>query len=467
MKILLVQARLTKDYGIANPPLGLMYISAVLKAGGFGEVRLLSLHALERGDGALRRALSGWKPDIVGIGALTAQAESMYECAALARKLSPACYIVAGGPHPTHYYDECLKDPNIDAVIRGEAEYSFLALVRALAAGARPDAAGGVCLRGGDGELLLSEPVYCGDLDSLPMPDWAGLDHRPYERLVPCSVFAHGTRHMPIMTSRGCPYECVYCHKIMGRRYRAHSPGRVLAEIRELYNSFGVRYIEVMDDNVNLDKARFKEILRLLAAEKMPGLTVYLAGGLHAGTLDEECIDMFRPAGIPYFAIGVETGSPRIQELIKKRLDLPRVKALISYAAGLRIFTHGLFMIGIPGEKEEDIRATIDFAASSELNTALISTCFVFRRTELARMLGPAAELSAAGDVNFYSGYSGFSACSEVGPERLRVLKFLMNLRFYSSPRRIWRILRDLPRYSPGLLLVLSKKLFTRLFPFR
>lgn len=467
MRILLVQARFNSDYGITNPPLGLMYISAALKAGGFPEVRLLHLDAMQNGEEALRRELEEWRPGIVGIGALTAQERSLSACAALARETLPACYIVAGGPHPTHYYDECLKDRNLDAVIRGEAENAMLALVRALAAGKRPAAAGGLCLRGGGGEPLLSEPAYCTDLDSLPMPDWGAVDHLVYERLVPCSVFAHGTRHMPLMTSRGCPYECVYCHKIMGRRYRAHSPARVLAEIKLLYGKFGVRYIEIMDDNVNLDKNRFREILRLLAAEKMPGLTVYLAGGLHAGTLDEETIDLFRPAGIPYFAIGVETGSPRMQEYIKKRLDLPRVKALIAYAAQKRIFTHGLFMIGIPGEKEEDVRATIDFAVSSELHTALISTCFVYRRTELARLLGPAAEMTGAGDVNHYSGYSGFSVCADVDAARLRRLKFLMNLRFYYSPRRLWLILRDLPRYSPGLLWVLVKKFLIRSYPFK
>lgn len=463
MRILLLQAAFTRDYGITNPPLGLMYISAMLKRGGYSEVKILHLDLIKD---SWKREAEAFRPDIAGIGALTAQALSLHEAAAWLKQTFNIP-VVAGGPHAAHYPESVAADPNIDVAVTGEGELVFTELVRRFEAG-RPGFSGlsGVAYRGPGGELVSVPPEYIRDLDSLPPPDWGAIDIGAYTGVVPCSVFAHGTRHMPVMTSRGCPYGCSYCHHVMGRRYRAHSPARVVAEIRELAEKHGVTDIEVMDDNVNLDRRRFRELLLALAAAGLGRVRIYLAGGLHAGTLDEELIGLFRPAGINYFAIGIESGSPRVQKLIGKGLDLDRVRRLIACAEGKGIFTHGLFMIGVPGETAEDIRLTTEFAVRSRLHTMLLSTCFVYRGTALASGLGAGAEMSEEADINHYSGYSGFSGRCECSPAELRRLKFLMNVKFYYSPARAWRIFRDLPRWSASLLLVLFKKFLIRSLPF-
>lgn len=466
MKILLVQARFTENYGITNPPLGLLYISSYLKAHGYDDIRVLHLDAMPPGEEELRRTLTSYSPELVGIGALTAQAVSMGRIGATVKSLLPGCLVVAGGPHPTHYGDRCMEDPNLDLVVSGEGEAPFLEIVRAWEGGGGFEQIAGLKLRRGGAVIDTGPGLFTPDLDELPMPDWGALDHGIYQELVPCSIFAHGARHMPLMTSRGCPYECTYCHKVMGRRFRGHSAGRVLEEIRTLYDEYGVRIIEVMDDNVGCDRERFKEILRGLARREQPDLQVYLAGGLHAETLDEEIIDLMEAAGIPYFAIGIETGSPRMQRVIKKNLDLERVRSLIDYAASKGMFVHGLFMIGIPGETARDILRSIEFACGSRLHTMLLATCFVYRGTELGRALGEDALMREADDVNHYGGYDGFSVYAGVDRRLLRLLKFLMSVRFYYDPRRVWRILRDLPRVSPQLLGVLLEKLVRRTIPF-
>jgi len=465
VKILLVQAKFTRYHNITNPPLGLMYISAVLKRGGFAEVRLLHLDAHPDAQALMRSELESFRPDVVGVGALTAQAPSLHEAAAQAKAASPGCLVVAGGPHPTLYYEECLRDRNIDLVVRGEGEDTFLEIVAARAGGASLAGIRGTCRR--EGEAFIEEPPreFRADLDTLPMPDWDVLDIASYDRIIPCSIFSYGSRHMPLITSRGCPYECVYCHHTMGKRYRAHSPERVLEEMLLLHGKYGVRFCEIMDDNVNLDRARFKKILRLLAERRPADLQVYLSYGLRADTLDAEAIDMFRAAGIPYFAIGIESGSKKIQALSRKNLDLGKVKLLVDHAASRRIFIHGLFMVGFPGETEEDIRETIEYACASSLHTCLISTCRVYKRTRLAEMVGNRGLMSEAGDVDSFGGYGGMPGSVNLSASRLLWLKFMMNLRFYYSPARVWRIFRDLPRYTPGLLFLLLKKLLGRSIP--
>ena len=465
MRILLIQARLTCCAGNVMMLMNLPALSAYLKRAGYREVEQLHLDACPEGGDSVEELLRAFKPDIVGIGAMTAQARSMHDLARLVKKISPGTLVVAGGPHPTHYPQDCAGNEAIDVMTLQEGEASLLEVVRHCEEKRPFDDIKGIAFRR-DGAVVRNPPrEFIEDLDSLPLPDWDAVDFDAYRRFLPCSMLPFGKRVAGIMTSRGCPYHCTFCHNQMGKKFRAQSPGRVVEEISILYNKYGVRDIEIMDDIVNFDRDRLKAILRgVIASGLKPRL--YMAIGLRGDLLDEETIDLFLPAGVVYLTVAVETGSSRVQKLLKKNIDLDKMTRMIAYAAKKRIFVHGLFLFGFPQETAEDMWETVRYACKSGLHSMMAGTCFGFRGTELGDALDESKVVTPDNDRAAFSSYN-FVNCSSLSDRRIKTMKLLMNLRFYLYPPRIFRILRDLPFYNADLFKMFFRKLAGKFILFK
>ena len=240
MKILLIQARFTVHFGYITPPLGLISLSAFLKQAGFSDVEVMHPEILDGWPGCLEERLRKFKPDIVGISAMTAQARSMREIAALVKRLAPETLVLAGGPYATHYPENCAAAPSIDAAVLHEGELTLLELVRLRDGGLPVDGVKGIACRRGK-EIVLNPPrEFIEDLDGLPLPDWGALDLGAYQNFLPCSILAYKQRYMSVMNSRGCPYRCTFCHNVMGKEFRAQSPERVVEELSVLHSEHGI-----------------------------------------------------------------------------------------------------------------------------------------------------------------------------------------------------------------------------------
>ena len=457
MRILLVQARFSVHFGYVTPPLGLMSLSAFLKRAGYRDVEVLHLDALPASGEHLKGKLREFKPDIVGIGAMTAQAKSMHAAARLVKELLPEALVLVGGAHPTHYPEDCANDPAIDAAVLHEGELTLLELVRRHEKGEPLQETAGVVLRRDGRAVRTRAREFIEDLDSLPFPDYDAVDLEAYRNLMPCSILAYRQKYTSVMTSRGCPYHCTFCHRVMGKKFRAQSPERALSELTLLHERYGIDHIEMIDDIANCSPERFKAILRGLIARGL-GLKIYLAAGLRADLLDEETIDLMPRAGVVALTVAVETGSPRMQKLIKKNLDLGKTRKIIDCAARRRIYVQGLFMLGFPGETAGDMFQTLRYAAGSRLHSMMIASCFGFRGTELGESLPEGAVMSPDTDVNVYEGYS-FGRGAPLPAWRMKLMKLLINLTFYYNPFRIWRIIRDMPNRNLALAVVFLKKI--------
>jgi len=465
MKILLIQARFTVHFGYITPPLGLISLSAFLKRAGFSDVEVMHPEILGGWRERLEERLREFKPDVVGISAMTAQARSMRDIAALVKRIAPETLVLAGGPYATHYPENCAADPAIDAAVMHEGELTLLELIQLREGGLPFYGVKGIAFRSGK-EIVRNPPrEFIEDLDSLPLPDWAALDLEAYQNFMPCSILAYKQRYMSVMNSRGCPYRCTFCHNVMGKKFRAQSPERVVEELSALHSKHGVTHIEVIDDIANCDPERFKAVLRAIAASGLK-LKIYLAGGLRGDLLDEETIDLMPEAGVVDLTVAVESGSPRVQELIKKNLDLDRIKRMIAYAARKGLYVQGLFMIGFPGETMRDMWKTLCFAAGSKLHSMMIATCFGFRGTELGDGLDRKLAMNPENDVSVYEGYS-FTSCSHLPPWKIKLMKFLINLFFYYNPFRLWRLIKALPNRNLALAGVFLRKIVQKTITFK
>lgn len=442
-KILLIKARNDRSEGeFCTPPLGLLYIAGVAREKCGWDVRLVDSYLVKDPEAAIHDSMNGWKPDVIGLSALTAESHNMHQCATFARKAVPDAIIIAGGPHPSSYSDQALKDPAIDGVVIGEGELAMEDFLNAVTQGRPWRETKGFFFRGEDvGIIKTPSQVFIEELDLLPFPAFDLLDINGYAALQGMSM-AGRRRYLPIMTSRGCPYRCIYCHEMQGKKFRANSAEYVLRMIQALVTEYDVHRFEILDDIFNWDGNRMETILDRLI-ENGPRISFSFPNALRSDLLTEMQIDKLCRAGCEYVCLAVETATPRLQMYTKKNIKLGKVKAAIEAFAKRRVFTVGFFMVGFPTETEEEIKQTIDFAIRSQLHLAYFFTVSPYQGTKLHEMVKEKIGNSA---VNLTTNYL-LQDCnlSDVSNKNFSRLKGWANIRFYCNPVRMYRICRDIP----------------------
>lgn len=465
MRVLLIKSRsLQSKVTSYTPPLGVLYLASYLRKHLGAEVRVADVLQMKDPAQEVASAVRDTRPDLVGLSGLTCEAFMLHHAAEIVRSVQPGVPVVAGGPYPSSDPARILNDPNIDAAAVGEGEATLLEVARCIQEEGPnwkshySDIAGLASL-GEDGAVQYSPPrPPIDDLDSLPPPAWDAIDIRWF--WTHRSMTTAGVRpYMPIFTSRGCPYQCTYCHNLFGRKFRARSPESVLEEMAGLQRTYGVNDFEFLDDSVNVDRRRFVAILTGLLDRGLHPM-LHFPNGVRTDRLTEEEIRLIHRVKAGEISVAVETASPRLQKHTKKNLDLDKVRRNIELMADLRIFTRGFFMLGYPTETEEELLATINYAATSRLHLASFHITNPFPGTAIFEEFKALGKLPE--DVNpidyEYVG-APFNA-SEVSDARFRALFRQAYTRFYFRPMRILRILRDRPYntgYTDGLLSLLTK----------
>lgn len=440
------------------PPIGLGYLASTLEGedidvgildfGGLGYTpQQLYEHA--------REELARSKPDLVGITCLTTQAHLALGVARIAKEVCDGCYTVLGGPHATAAPVEVVHDPNVDFVIVGEGERTLLELVKTID---EPDRLRGVAglVYEDRGKVVVTPPRRpIENPDEIPFPAY----HLFPERKLNLTVDAHGIdtrgRYMEVFTSRGCPYQCIYCHKMFGKRFRARSPENVLGEIEFLYQEYGIREIHFEDDCFNLDIGRAKRILDLLIGSGMD-LSIRFPNGLRADYVDEELISKMKEAGAYQISVGVETASPRIMRMIKKRLDLGKVEETVGLAMKHGLTVRGFFMIGFPGETKEEIGRTIEYAKNLDIHFASFSIVTPYPGTELYDMAARGGYIKDRDYSQYFFAMASIET-PEFTREELEEITRRAEREFYEHPRRRDFLLAN-AEYSESELLNLTER---------
>lgn len=425
-----------------TPPLGIGYLASYLKEKEpDSKIKLIDMRVTPLPDHEFIKEVKEFKPDIVGISALTLEADEMHRLALLTKRAIPDVPIVVGGPHPTLFYEEVLKDKNIDYVVKGEGEITFHELVKVLSTGRNPKAVKGIYMRENERIIFTGEREAIKNLDELPFPAWDLLPVDKYRFKGKFTVLRTDLPYLPMFTSRACPYGCIYCHRIFGRGYRKRSPENVLEEMEFLIKRFGVKKIEIVDDIFNLDEDRVHRICEGMLKRNMKVLLSF-PNGLRSDRLSRETLKLMRRAGTYYISFAIESASQRIQKLIKKNLDVEKALKAIEDAVKLRIFSMGYFMLGFPTETEKEMEETVKCAIKSKLHIALFFMVTPFMHTELYDTYIKGNETIPYSHYHYHSVHYNLS---EVPSEKLHRIFKMAYLRFYSSPSRALRILRDYP----------------------
>jgi radical SAM superfamily enzyme YgiQ (UPF0313 family) len=391
MKILLIdilRSGLDDIWPAAEHSIGLMYLSSVLKKK-FGEridVKIKSLISLpnrgEEDHEQMLDQLQEVQPDVVGIRSLTISKDCVTIVAKTVKEWDKNCYLITGGPYATDDPADALNKGLVDVAVIGEGENTLIELIRSRFDNTAIDHIPGIAFYQNGKYMRTKARDLIPDLDSLPIPDYTEVDLDQFSNRFLNFTAKISSPHANIMTSRGCPYRCAYCHNVLGKKFRARSAENVFDEIRYIHDQFDITDFQIIDDIFNLDIKRAKKICDMIIKSGMQ-LTIAFPNAIRADRMDEELAEKMAAAGTRFSSIAIETASSRLQNLIQKNLDLQKAFNTIELFARVGIVTRGFFMMGFPTETESEVIETIEFAKRSQLCGATFFTVVYYPGTKL------------------------------------------------------------------------------------
>ena len=427
--------------GTIYPPLGLASIAAFLEKNKF-ECKIIDANVLRMMPSEVFNQAKKFEPDIAGIYLNVVTARSGIEISKILKeKLSIP--IVLGGSFTPERLDKLLDNSTADIFVQGEGEITFLEICQ----GRNFDEINGIIYKKED-KIIFNKPRdLIQNLDELPFP--------AYHLLPNLKMYKARSRKRPlapIFTSRGCPYKCTFCSSSSDKspfanRFRARGPENVVNEVEYLVKNFGVRQIDVLDDNFTLDINRANKILDLMIERKIK-IKINLQGGVRADRLTFDLVQKMKKAGVYKLGIGIESGNKDILKSIKKNLDLEAVRNAVKWCREVGIICMGFFMIGFPLDTKDTIKETIDFAI--ELNPSLANFMIVvpLPNTELYDTVEKNGWLTKPTDE--YGTDSGYYApdfhyeTPNIDKEKVLELQKLAYKKFYFRPTKILEMIKDI-----------------------
>jgi magnesium-protoporphyrin IX monomethyl ester (oxidative) cyclase len=382
------------------PPLGLGYLGSVLEENDI-EVEIVDCllegwyNRIEITDGVVRIGLSfeqiediirDYGPDIVGVNNLfTKQRENAHRIYGIAKKIDKNIITIAGGAHPTAMPELALSDKKLDYVVLGEGEQTLIDLVRVIEGKQDFHMLDGVGYRENGNIKIIPKTRFIEDLDSLPFPARHLLNMEKYFGLKASHGERKYDRFSPIITSRGCAAKCTFCtaYKVWGRKFRTRSPENVIAEMKHIKEKYGIEEIMFEDDNVTLNPKRAEKIFDGMIEEKLD-IKWDTPNGVAAWTLNEELIYKMKESGCYRINFALESGNQYVLDnIIKKPLNLEKVKPLVKYAKDISLDVGIFIVIGMPGETEQQMWDSFHLAEKLGIYSPHISVATPYPGSEL------------------------------------------------------------------------------------
>lgn len=347
MKVALTMAT-GEDARLYGIPLSLGYCAAVLKKNN-PDIQLMITQN--------RRKICRWEPDIVGISSVSSCIMDARKAAKAFKKSSPKTMIVLGGPHVTALPE--LLPPEFDVGIIWEGEDTFSELCAAVRGKQSLDTVAGLCYYDGDEVKKTATRQPRDSMDSLPFPVRSLNDRNPQE--------------VCIFTSRGCPFKCSFCASTRyWATYRMCSPEYFIDELHHILEQFPkTNRIYILDDLFNAHKKRFAEMVRLLHKHNLhTRLTFH--GFIKSSITDDEMMKLMKKMPMSSVRFGLESASQRMLDVLKGNSTVADHIRCIELANKYNLACSGSWMVGGPGETEEDLMMTINFMKkwSGKIRTA-------------------------------------------------------------------------------------------------
>lgn len=448
------------DCLLINPPddfsrypyLGLCFLAGSLRDRGM-KVEILDSAALGFSIKDVISFVVMKRPRIIGISIMSMMLPYCYQLIKAIKMNCPESIIVVGGSH-VNADPEILAHLDVKYGFRGESEYTFAKYCEKVLGGQRPAAIEGLVVNEG-GEIASSNPIIISDLDSLPMPAY---DLLPLDKYYSPNTYL---KTISMITSRGCPYNCMYCSKLEKTPYRSMSPNIILNQIDELINRHSIQWIEFVDEIFTLEHAKVIELCEGIIKK---GLKLFWGVGTRADKVDEKLIKIMHVAGCRKIGFGVESGSERVRYHENKRINNEQYVRAVEICRKYRMKTMASFIFGHPSETEDEMRQTIKFAGRLQTDIAYFNKMIPIPGSELFENAKKEHSISPDIWVSFMKGETDYPIYYPKGikPEIMEKYYKQAWFKYYFSLRRLygnlWLFLR------PGILFKSLKAFIASVF---
>ena len=373
-------------------PLGLAYLAAVLEREG-QEVKIIDCPACKISHEQLRNELSSFEPNLIGLTSTTPTYPSAIQSAHVAKETCPQAKIIFGGPHATFMDREILSEEEaVNIVVRGEGEQTLLELSQE-----SPDSEAiknikGLTFRKNGQIIRTPDRPLIQNLDEIPRPEYKFFPMERYK--------IYGKQFLPIITSRGCPYQCAFCvtSRIFGRKFRARSPKNVVDELEWLRDTHGADGVSFYDDAFTLDRNRLVAICNEIIERK-----IGLPWGCQTRVdhVSKDILALMKKANCSEVSFGVESGCQRILDAVGKKTSVEQNEKAIKWAKEEGLFVAVSAIIAYPGETKETVKQTIDLLRRLEPDDAYLCVATPYPGTEL-RSIVESSGWKISNDWNLY-----------------------------------------------------------------
>ncbi len=369
--------------------------------------------------------------DVLGITANVATINSAIEIASLIRAKKPKAKIIMGGPYPTLVYERLIPR-YADVVAVGEGENTIVELSQL------NDLSKVKGIAYWDNGLKVNpQRDFIEDINICRYPAWHLFDLQKYKMPAVRRPFAI------MMTSWGCPYQCIFCSRaVHGTKIRLRAIDNVLAEVDYLI-THGIREIHISDDNFTFYPERVKEFCKEIIKQKYRGVRFALPGGIRADITDPEMFKLMANANFYFVRVAIESGSQAILNKVGKNLNLQVVEKIIKMIKKERIGVSAFFMIGLPFDNIETMEATINFAKKLPLDQAIFTIALPLPGTKFYKIVQEDGKFlyDLFSDSNWYTAGRAIYEIGGLKAEDVERMFRKAYKDFYLRPAQIYRTL--------------------------
>jgi len=466
MKVLLINA-IGKD--IKVEPLGLEYLLSSLELSGI-EVILVDATIEGLSEEKFVNKLRKIYPDVFGISITTMGLMSDLKGLYLAKKACPDAKIVAGGPHPSAVPIELMESvKDIDFAVIGEGEITLVELIKSLENDKDKNLknVNGIGFRE-NGTIKLTQPrEQIKNLDSIPIPSRESID---FKKVVAGLPFGRRNPFSIMMTSRGCPFRCIYCSKsVFGNKYRYRSVENVIEEIEYLVSS-GIKEIRFYDDVFTLNQKRIMKLCEEMIKRNFD--LIWSCEG-RVDTVTSDLLREMKRAGCYHISYGVESGSQKILDRAKKGITVSQTRDAFKITKEVGLEASAYFMFGLPGETKETLKETLSLIKDIKPDFISVSPVWIPPETELLEI---AKEEKVIENINWCSFSGSKLSPITIGSPPQYIPKDLTQKELESFTKRfyVWYYLHPIRAYrtlrlikNPEILFRGGKVLLNYLIPLK